>query len=130
MIYTKEDFKRLWASGEITYEDLADCAKEWGLLQRPFRCAINDVARLVLKDAGCSVSAKKGWRMWPQEKPSHTGEHLVRGIGGLNNKLHYWVCLWIGEDKSEDKDLVNKFYYGGNEFRECQEFEFIDVNEL
>jgi len=74
------------------------------------------------------------WHKWPQEKPTETGEYLVRGIGGLNNKLHHYVCLWVGEDDCQDKDIANKFYFGGNEFfltiGNNKEFEFIDVNEL
>lgn len=71
---------------------------------------------------------RRGWREWPSERPSRTGEYLVRGIGGLNNKLHHWVCLWVGE--SEDSEISCKFFYGGNEFAECREFEWMDVMEL
>ena len=70
------------------------------------------------------------WHKWPYEKPSKTGEYLIRGIGGLNNKLHHWVCLWVGVDKCSDKDIVNKFYYDGNEFNECDFFEWLDVKKL
>lgn len=57
MKYTKEEFKRLWNSsddgGGITFDDIADCAEAWGLFSRP-RCAkIDDVAKAVLKAAGC-----------------------------------------------------------------------------
>lgn len=35
MIYTKEEFKKLWEADDegsgITYDDIADCAKAWGL---------------------------------------------------------------------------------------------------
>lgn len=74
------------------------------------------------------------WHKWPQEKPSKTGEYLCRGIGGLNNKLHHYVCLWVGEDACQDKGVTNKFYFGGNEFclviGKNKPFEFINVNEL
>ena len=53
------------------------------------------------------------WRIFPDEKPTTTGEYLVRGIGGLNNKLHHWVCLWVGEH--EDSAIANRFFYGGND---------------
>lgn len=73
---------------------------------------------------------KKGWRKFPDEKPIASGEYLVRGIGGLNNKLHYWVCLWVGE--CEDKSIAHRFFYGGNEFRNIPsgEFEWLDLKEL
>ena len=72
------------------------------------------------------------WHKWPNEKPARTGEYLVRGVGGLNNKLHHYVCLWIGEDTCRDKDINNKFYYGGNEFNEVPsgDFEWLDLTEL
>ena len=71
------------------------------------------------------------WHKWSSEKPVKTGEYLVRGIGGLNHKLHYWVCLWIGEDTTFDSTVKNKLFYGGNEFDNCDgDFEWISVNEL
>jgi len=71
---------------------------------------------------------KNGWRKFPDEKPAAAGEYLVRGIGGLDNKLHHWVCLWVGD--FDDKTIAHRFFYGGNEFRECEVFEWVDVNEL
>lgn len=70
------------------------------------------------------------WRKFPAEKPSATGEYLVRGIGGLNNKLHHWVCLWVGE--CEDKMIAHRFFYGGNEFTNVPSgaFEWLDLKEL
>ena len=75
---------------------------------------------------------KVNWHKWPQEKPARTGEYLCRGIGGLNNKKHHYVCLWVGEDTCRDKDVANKLYYGGNEFREIPSgnFEWLDLTEL
>jgi len=39
MKYTKEEFKRLWESdnngGGLTFDDVADCAKDWGISQNP-----------------------------------------------------------------------------------------------
>ena len=39
MVYTKEDFKRAWDSEDchITWDEIADCAKSWGLYSNP-RC--------------------------------------------------------------------------------------------
>lgn len=134
MVYTKEEFKRLWNSGAdgggITCDDVADCAEAWGLFRRP-RCArMDDVIAAVVEAAGCDEKQQSSalWHKWPQEKPSRTGEYLIRGIGGLNNKLHHWVCLWVGE--TEYSEISCKFFYGGNEFCECQSFEWVDVNKL
>ena len=42
MIYTKEEFNKLWESDEngggLTCDDCADCAEAWGLCSHP-RCA-------------------------------------------------------------------------------------------
>ena len=55
MIYTKEEFKRLWESnangGGITFDDIADCAKAWGLFSKPKCCAIDTVVYSVCKAA-------------------------------------------------------------------------------
>lgn len=53
---TKDEFKRRWESGDdgggITFDDIADCAVEWGLFRHPKCCDINEVADAVLKAAG------------------------------------------------------------------------------
>jgi hypothetical protein len=57
MIYTKEKFKELWDSnddgGGITVNDVADCAKAWGLFDKPKICSIIKVQNAVLKAANC-----------------------------------------------------------------------------
>ena len=57
MSYTKEQFKKLWDSndngGGITYEDIADCAKSWGLFSSPKTNNMNKVKEIVLKSANC-----------------------------------------------------------------------------
>lgn len=57
MIYTKAKFKKLWESdnqgGGITFEDIADCAKDWGLYSKPKIHAMSDVLEAVVKAAGC-----------------------------------------------------------------------------
>lgn len=75
-----------------------------------------------------STITKNNWRAFPTERPTEMGEYLCRGIGGLNNKLHYYVCLWVNEPK---ENLIG-FFYGGNEFAEIPtgKFEFIKCSEL
>ena len=67
------------------------------------------------------------WRKFPGEQPKEFGEYLVRGIGGLNNRMHHWVCLWI-----DDPALKKGFYYNGNEFNNVPsgEYEWLDLKEL
>ena len=70
---------------------------------------------------------KLKWHHYPDEKPTMVGEYLVRGVGGINNCLHHWVCLWI-----EGGSVPTGFYYNGNEFNQCPsgEYEWIEVKEL
>ena len=72
------------------------------------------------------------WHEWPQEKPTRTGEYLCRGIGGLNKKIHHWVCFWVSENECSDHYICGKFFYGGNEFNECPSgmFQWLDLKEL
>ena len=56
MKYTKEEFKKKWDSddegGGITLEDIADCAKAWGLFNTPKIHPIDKVTNAVLNAAG------------------------------------------------------------------------------
>ena len=55
MIYTKEDFKRLWEANScgsgITYDDIAECAKAWGISSHPRTHPIDEITYRVLKAA-------------------------------------------------------------------------------
>ena len=55
MIFTKEEFKKLWESNAdgdgITNDDIADCAKDWGLFNNPRTHHIYKVQLAVLKSA-------------------------------------------------------------------------------
>lgn len=57
MALTKEQFKELWDSndegGGITYDDIADCAKAWGLFSSPRTHQIDKVKDAVVKAAEC-----------------------------------------------------------------------------
>lgn len=52
MTLTKPQFKRLWESddegGGLTFDDIADCAKEWGLYPSPRTARIEMVLYSVL----------------------------------------------------------------------------------
>lgn len=56
MVYTKEEFKKLWESDEtgggITNDDCADCAREWGLYAFPKSANIQEVVYRVCEAAG------------------------------------------------------------------------------
>lgn len=59
MAYTKEEFRKLWDANKegsgITFDDVAECAKEWGLFTCPRTCNITKVLEAVLKAAGCKT---------------------------------------------------------------------------
>jgi len=52
---TKKQFKKRWESnnegGGITYEDVADCAKKWGISSSPMTCGMPHIRYEVLKAA-------------------------------------------------------------------------------
>ena len=62
MIYTKEKFKELWEANScgsgITYGDIADCAKAWGISEHPIIRPIDDITYRVLKAAGVNDAEK------------------------------------------------------------------------
>jgi len=53
---TKQEFKTRWESNErgggITFNDIANCAVNWGISKSPKAMPINDVRYRVLKAAG------------------------------------------------------------------------------
>ena len=55
MVYSKEDFKRLWEANEhgsgITYDDIAECAQAWGISSHPRTRPIDEITYKVLKAA-------------------------------------------------------------------------------
>lgn len=55
MIYTKEKFKELWEANKygsgITHDDIADCAKAWGISSHPRTRPIDEITYKVLKAA-------------------------------------------------------------------------------
>jgi len=52
---TKDEFKKRWESddegGGLDFDDVADCAKEWGLYRTPRTAQIDKVLYSVLKAA-------------------------------------------------------------------------------
>jgi len=53
---TKEEFKRRWELDDrgdgITYEDIANCAIEWGLCAVPRIRPLDSIRKMVLEAAG------------------------------------------------------------------------------
>lgn len=70
------------------------------------------------------------WHKWPEEVPELNGReihsYLVRGIGGLDEKLHHWICQYVNTE-----GLPEGWYLNGNEFKDQQrDFQYVDVDEL
>lgn len=63
---TKEEFKKLWESDEegggITGEDIANCAKDWGISSRPLTQKMSKIIYMVLKEANTN-----DWKEWEEE---------------------------------------------------------------
>jgi hypothetical protein len=55
MKMTQKEFKKRWESdpegGGITFDDIATCAREWGLCSSPKAKPMDDVVEMVLKAA-------------------------------------------------------------------------------
>jgi hypothetical protein len=58
-IMTKEEFRARWnqddQGGGITFDDIADCAKAWGICSKPKIRPIEEIRDKVLEAAGCSM---------------------------------------------------------------------------
>lgn len=54
---TKEEFKRRWklneTGGNLTFDDIAECAKSWGICQTSRIKSISQIQYLVLRAANC-----------------------------------------------------------------------------
>ena len=65
---TKEEFKKRWEGDEngggITYDDIADCAKAWGLFSTPRVNQIDMVRYKVLKYANCVDAENYNPELW------------------------------------------------------------------
>ena len=61
MALTKEEFKKEWESNDcnITFDDVAECAKAWGISSNPRVRPINIIANQVLVAAGCEKYFKE-----------------------------------------------------------------------
>ena len=69
MVYTKEEFKRLWeansAGSGITYDDIADCAVAWGI-SSPRARSIDEITYRVLKAAQVNDAEEYNLNPTPQ----------------------------------------------------------------
>lgn len=63
---TKEEFRTEWEKDDcrITFDDIAECAKIWGISERPRSCDINLIRYKVLKAAGCSDAEEYNTGNW------------------------------------------------------------------
>ena len=57
---TKDEFRFRWNKDDcdITFDEVAECAKEWGLYNHPRCCPMEEVRYRVLLAAGCEDAEK------------------------------------------------------------------------
>ena len=81
-VMTREQFKARWESdddgGGITYDDIAECAIDWGLTQTPRTKQIDKVRKMVLEAAGIK-----------EEDDEPATEEQIEHIGNLLEGLAY-----------------------------------------
>ncbi len=86
MVYTKEDFKRLWEANDcgsgITYDDIADCAVAWGISSHPRTRPIREITYQVLKAAQTNDAEEYN----PNPTPQCEGRIMI----DLND-----ACEWL-----------------------------------
>lgn len=103
MVYTKEDFKRLWEANScgsgITYDDIADCAKSWGISSHPRTRPIDEITYRVLKAA--QTNDAEEYNPNPASKESE-GERIKREI------LELVSIAGNGNQFEEIKDWLEK----------------------
>lgn len=72
MVYTKEEFKRLWEANDngsgITFADIADCAKAWGISSSPRTRPIDEIRYKVLIAAQVNDAEEYNPNPTPQSK--------------------------------------------------------------
>lgn len=105
MVYTKEEFKKLWESDEtgggITNEDCADCAREWGLYAFPKSANIQEVVYRVCEAAGVRESDMP---YDPFYEKDNVGEHTVTEdfAWEVYNLINRWKAGEFGEYPLQD----------------------------
>lgn len=72
MFFTKEEFKRLWEATDngsgITFDDIADCAKAWGISSSPRTRPIDEIRYKVLIAAQVNDAEEYNPNPTPQSK--------------------------------------------------------------
>lgn len=96
MVYTKEDFKRLWEANEygsgITHDDIADCAVAWGISEFSRIRPIDEITYKVLKAAGVNDAEEYN----PNPTPQCEGRIMI----DLND-----ACKWLAANVSRYASL-------------------------
>lgn len=73
----------------------------------------------------------KCWHRYPDEKPEKMGYYLLRGKGGITDKVYHYIGFWVAPKDCESDFIGNKFYVNGNEFKTKDDtFEWMDLGDL
>ena len=123
-IMTKEAFRERWNSdaqgGGITFDDIATCAKAWGVCSAPRALPIEKVTELVLEAAGCNDTAPA-----PAKKEKPIDDSLAIALDDLKKarsraeivSIHNEYKSVYGEYGSNRSDEYIKLLYD-----KCQQF--------
>ena len=98
MAYSKEEFKKLWDSDyPITFGDIAECAKAWGLYSNPMCADILEVRYRICETAQVSNMPDNPFE---EEKERHTiTEDFAWQVYNLINR---WKAGEFGEYPLQD----------------------------
>lgn len=136
---TREEFKKLWEANDngsgITYDDIANYAKEWGLFNNPRLYDINVVTYEVLKAAKCNDAEEFN-------NNKTTGAHMTPLMEERVKTARDYaqMCTDDIEPRIHAQDFELGAIFGGNQMKQaivqwlCNNVEdcvtHIDINKL
>lgn len=101
MVYTKEDFKRLWEANEhgsgITFDDIAECARAWGISSSPRTRPIDEIRYKVLKAAQVNDAE--------EYNPNPVEERIMIDL----DKAVKWLTAYFVDYLNFDEQIIKDF---------------------
>ena len=101
MVYTKEEFKRLWETDEYvpapTYDDIADCAIAWGISSHPRTRPIDEITYKVLKAAQVNDAE--------EYNPNPVEERIMIDL----DKAVKWLTAYFVDYLNFDEQIIKDF---------------------
>lgn len=104
MVYTKEKFKELWEANScgsgITYDDIAECAKAWGISSHPRTRPIDEITYKVLKAAQTNDAEEYN----PNPTPQCEGRIMID-----LDKAVKWLTAYFVDYLNFDEQIIKDF---------------------